>query len=106
MKTTLRKDQPAEPARASGITATNPLALLPPAHRQTKPLQGLLRTALLPGQATNPLQRIASYDPPRPAEPNRTGLPDGLKAGIETRSGYGMDDVRVHYPDARSPVRW
>lgn len=29
--------------------------------------------------------------------PNRTGLPDGLKAGIENLSGYSMDDVKVHY---------
>lgn len=29
--------------------------------------------------------------------PNRTGLPDRLKAGIEHLSGFAMDDVRVHY---------
>lgn len=28
---------------------------------------------------------------------NRTGLPDGLKSGIENLSGYSMDDVKVHY---------
>lgn len=28
---------------------------------------------------------------------NRTGMPDHLKAGIETLSGFSMDDVRVHY---------
>lgn len=28
---------------------------------------------------------------------NNTGLPDHLKAGIETLSGIAMDDVRVHY---------
>lgn len=28
---------------------------------------------------------------------NRTGLPDGLKAGIENLSGLSMDDVEVHY---------
>lgn len=32
---------------------------------------------------------------PLPA-PNRTGLPDRLKAGIEALSGIAMDDVRVH----------
>jgi hypothetical protein len=30
-------------------------------------------------------------------EPNRTGLPDNLKTGVENLSGYSMDDVRVHY---------
>ncbi len=28
---------------------------------------------------------------------NNTGLPDNLKTGIETLSGYSMDDVKVHY---------
>ncbi|WP_158992512.1 DUF4157 domain-containing protein [Mucilaginibacter sp. L196] len=29
--------------------------------------------------------------------PNKTGLPDQLKAGVENLSGYSMDDVKVHY---------
>jgi hypothetical protein len=32
-----------------------------------------------------------------PRTENRTGLPDNLKAGIESLSGISMDDVRVHY---------
>jgi hypothetical protein len=36
--------------------------------------------------------------------PNRTGLPDRLKAGIENLSGVAMDDVRVHYNSAK-PAR-
>lgn len=28
---------------------------------------------------------------------NRTGMPDHLKTGIESLSGFSMDDVRVHY---------
>jgi len=41
--------------------------------------------------------------PPQPAsapiqrEPNDTGLPDQLKAGVEQLSGIAMDDVRVHF---------
>jgi hypothetical protein len=35
------------------------------------------------------------------AAPNRTGLPDALKAGVENLSGIAMDDVRVHYGSAR-----
>ncbi|HEX8580584.1 MAG TPA: DUF4157 domain-containing protein [Allosphingosinicella sp.] len=38
-----------------------------------------------------PMQR-ASAAP----SPNRTGLPDQLKAGVEALSGLSMDDVRVH----------
>jgi hypothetical protein len=35
------------------------------------------------------------------ATPNRTGLPDGLKSGIEALSGVAMDHVRVHYNSAK-----
>lgn len=28
---------------------------------------------------------------------NETGMPDNLKAGVESLSGFAMDDVRVHY---------
>ena len=33
--------------------------------------------------------------------PNRTGMPDNLKSGIENLSGLAMDDVRVHYNSSR-----
>jgi Domain of unknown function (DUF4157) len=29
--------------------------------------------------------------------PNKTGMPDDLKTGLESLSGYSLDDVRVHY---------
>ena len=35
------------------------------------------------------------------AAPNRTGLPDQLKQGVEALSGVAMDDVRVHRNSAR-----
>lgn len=34
-------------------------------------------------------------------KPNNTGLPDNLKAGVESLSGYSMDDVKVHYNSSR-----
>lgn len=37
---------------------------------------------------------------PTPA-PNRTGLPDHLKSGIEALSGLSMDHVKVHYNSAQ-----
>jgi hypothetical protein len=43
------------------------------------------------------------FAPPQ-RKPNATGLPDGLKAGVEHLSGLAMDDVRVHYNSAR-PAR-
>jgi hypothetical protein len=36
--------------------------------------------------------------------PNRTGLPDDLKAGVEALSGLSMDDVRVHR-NSREPAK-
>ena len=33
--------------------------------------------------------------------PNNTGLPDQLKAGVESLSGISLDDVKVHYNSAK-----
>ena len=33
--------------------------------------------------------------------PNNTGMPDNLKSGIESLSGFSMDDVRVHYNSSK-----
>ena len=39
---------------------------------------------------------------PEPAPPrNDTGLPDGLKSGVESLSGVSLDDVNVHYNSDR-----
>ncbi len=35
------------------------------------------------------------------AKPNNTGMPDQLKAGIESLSGMSMDHVKVHYNSAK-----
>lgn len=43
-----------------------------------------------------PLQRI-DEDTTMQQKPNKTGLPDNLKAGVENLSGYSLDDVKVHY---------
>ena len=37
----------------------------------------------------------------REERPNNTGMPDNLKAGIESLSGFSMDDVRVHYNSSK-----
>lgn len=36
--------------------------------------------------------------------PNKTGLPDGLKAGVESLSGVSLDSVKVHY-NSPKPVQ-
>ena len=45
--------------------------------------------------ANNAAQRAEA---PRP---NNTGMPDNLKSGIESLSGFLMDDVRVHYNSSK-----
>lgn len=53
---------------------------------EEEPLQGKFQT----------IQRAA--DESSDAEsPNQTGLPDNLKAGVESLSGMSLDNVRVHY---------
>lgn len=86
------------------------------AGMEEEPLQGKFATAQLAGMEEEPvqgkfepLQRVAEeeetlqgkFESSMPAQreqkPNDTGLPDNLKSGIESLSGYGMDDVKVHY---------
>jgi len=59
------------------------------------------------------MQRLAGAVPPGGPEtgpegqpqhrsaPNRTGMPGGLKAGVEALSGMSMDHVNVHYNSAQ-----
>ncbi len=57
------------------------------------PVQRKLRDALVDSensQRTTQLQSALQKN-------NETGIPDQLKSGIESLSGYSMDDVRVHY---------
>jgi hypothetical protein len=42
-------------------------------------------------------QLMAGVASPGQQATNRTGLPDGLKSGVEALSGLSMDSVRVHY---------
>ncbi|MES2443197.1 MAG: DUF4157 domain-containing protein [Pseudomonadota bacterium] len=56
--------------------------------RTLNPDAALVAQRALAAQLSAPAQRAPA--------PNRTGLPDGLKAGIESLSGMAMDDVRVH----------
>ena len=46
--------------------------------------------------APPPMSLTSAADSPPPTE-NNTGLPDNLKSGLESLSGYSMDDVKVHY---------
>jgi hypothetical protein len=44
---------------------------------------------------------VHRQDAPAEKRPNKTGLPDGLKAGIESLSGMPLDHVKVHYNSSR-----
>ena len=55
-------------------------------------------------QSSEPLQRVKEEEEllqEKSAQPNRTGLPDNLKTGIESLSGISMDPVKVHYNSAQ-----
>lgn len=54
------------------------------------------RAASVASAAPTPPVREPGSKPIQPIGPNRTGLPDRLKAGVEALSGLAMDDVRVH----------
>ncbi len=72
---------------------------------QQHPKETAAKTAPANGaKATrNPLQfmAMAAQEPVQKKPENHTGLPDGLKAGVENLSGYAMDDVKVHYNSAK-----
>ena len=53
-----------------------------------------------PNQGTHPVQRATqglAKETPTLQKENNTGLPDDLKTGVESLSGIGLDDVKVHY---------
>lgn len=64
------------------LSAFQEMANHSPQVRQAAQLQ-----AMAYHHSANPIQK----------KENNTGLPDDLKSGIESLSGYSMDDVSVHY---------
>ncbi len=49
------------------------------------------------GQLQEMANQNVSAHPVVQKKENNTGLPDQLKSGVESLSGYSMDDVKVHY---------
>jgi len=73
------------------------IAIAPPAYgiesvdslsAQAAPIQRMEGESAVGGDAGSP-------------QPNRTGLPDALKSGVESLSGFSLDDVRVHYNSSK-----
>lgn len=54
--------------------------------QQTRQLIQLMQTS----EEVRPLQRV-----------NKTGIPDGLKSGMENLSGMSLDHVKVHYNSSK-----
>ena len=50
-------------------------------------------------KASQPEERRAASAVQR--QPNRTGLPDRLKSGMEQVSGFNLDHVKVHYNSSK-----
>ena len=76
----------------SGMAATAPVQrVAKPEEQET--LRGRIGAA--------PAEPARAFQPP---EPDRTGMPDQLKVGIEALSGMDMSGVRVH-PNSDKPAR-
>jgi len=95
-----RRNRTPSPQKIDGHPSQNPVAEpLSPARSDGDGLfAGFFSDPVVP----QPVQR-KQEDLPAPLEtrPNRTGLPDTLKGGIESLSGMSMDHVRVHYNSAK-----
>ncbi|WP_340064040.1 DUF4157 domain-containing protein [Ascidiimonas aurantiaca] len=72
---------------------------------QLKTVQGMANSSVQSRQMQQWATKAHIYAEQRnlPVQPktNQTGLPDQLKTGIESLSGYAMDDVKVHYHSAK-----
>lgn len=67
-----------------------------PVQRQESDEEELLQSS---GEAIQ--RQTGTFTAPPAHRPNRTDLPDHLKSGIESLSGFSMDDVTVHYNSAQ-----
>ncbi len=67
------------------------------------PPQAQLLLSLQPSAGNRAVSGVAQRlrKPESAPRPNDTGLPDGLKSGIEALSGVSLDDVSVHYNSDR-----
>jgi len=97
---------PVTPENTSAVAApTSPLVSMMVGHYGPGPVQrragstaaGKAEDAV--HYARGPLQRRAMAAPATIAGP--TGLPLGLRAGLEALSGFSLDHVRVHYNSTR-----
>ena len=79
---------------------THTVPISPPAFQLKAPTTGLADNSVIQekGEKTDSTK---TTDTPAIQQPNRTGLPENIKAGIENLSGFSMDDVKVHYNSSK-----
>src|SRR5690242_8798048 len=90
-KSTTRKGAPKDQLISSQAKAIQAARLAPHLLTPGDVLQ-LQRT--IGNQATGQILAQATQRRPVQKKENSTGLPDNLKSGIESLSGYSMDDVK------------
>lgn len=56
-----------------------------------------LQKKAMPVQKAAPEEELQKKAMPVQKKANNTGMPDNLKSGVESLSGFSMDDVKVHY---------
>ncbi len=81
------------------VTATAQRQLISSINSQARGVQLATDEELLQGRFTS-IQRTEDELMLQKKE-NRTGLPEGLKKGMESLSGYSLDHVKVHYNSNR-----
>src|SRR5579864_5967235 len=64
-------------------------------------VQAMMRSGRLGLQAKEYESDVQALTSPAVPVVQRTGLPDSLKAGVESLSGISMDDVHVHYNSSK-----
>src|SRR3954467_14986432 len=92
----------AKPVTASAPARTGSMRPAPaPQAARPAPMHDISRVSIADAAQRKPAPGggAESY-----RSPNRTGLPDRLKAGVEAMSGMSMDHVRVHY-NSDKPVQ-
>ena len=99
------------PVHAPGQQVSAPIQPRPAIQRYRadvplRSLQPAIASKLVEDGATQATGNTAGNRPDSSVEqrPNTTGMPDALKAGVESLSGYSLDDVRVHY-NSPKPVQ-
>ncbi|TKC88847.1 DUF4157 domain-containing protein [Trinickia terrae] len=109
--TQLAADIAASPRMAAQRKQIGGLPVPRPGKKEKVPVQGRFDGAQLKGSPRKrPVQKAGHAGGARKGKPlqkkeeepaDRSGLPAQLKHGIESLSGYSMDDVKVHYNSSR-----